>query len=214
MRVSFLASSLLVLSVVAHAQQPQSSPATPKQPPTLGPLHMKGSVPPNVDGAVPGVPAPTPAEAKTIGEVKAFEKACDDAAVRGDAAFLTKALADTFVMTHGDGWTTGEAPLKVDTKSSWIEYISKQPPPYFYRDLDSIQVELHGDVAITIGRYRYLPRPGNGTATTQAAVSAANGGTHLYVWFERVYAKRNGQWQFLSHRTVSGPGRELDTHDK
>jgi hypothetical protein len=25
------------------------------------------------------------------------------------------------------------------------------------------------------------------------------------VWFERVYAKRGGEWQFLSHRTVHGP---------
>jgi hypothetical protein len=25
------------------------------------------------------------------------------------------------------------------------------------------------------------------------------------VWFERVYAKHNGQWQYVSHRTVHGP---------
>ena len=212
MRAVFLALSICVAGI-AYAQQPPTAPPTQKPAPTLGPMHMKGSVPPGVDGAVPG-PAPTRAQAQTITEVKAFEKACDDAAVRGDAAFLTKALADTFLMTHGDGWTTGEAPLKVDTKQGWIEYISKQPPPYFYRELDSVQVELHGDVAITIGKYRYLPRPANGTATTQSSVSSGNGGTHLYVWFERVYAKRNGQWQFLSHRTVSGPGRELDAHDK
>ena len=88
----------------------------------------------------------------------AFEKQCDDAAVKGDVAFLERALSSDFVMTHGDGWTSGGAPLKVDTKATWLAYVGKQPLPYVYRNLDSIQVELHGDVAITVGRYRYLPR--------------------------------------------------------
>ena len=73
-------------------------------------------------------------------------------------------------MTHGDGWTTGGAPLKVDTKATWLAYIGKQPLPYVYRHLDSIQVELHGDVAITIGRYRYLPRTSSPTSSHQPLV--------------------------------------------
>jgi len=51
-------------------------------------------------------------------------------------------------------------------------------------------------VAITLGRYFYLPQSNNGNAA------------HMHVWFERVYAKRNGQWQQLSHRTVKGPLRD------
>ena len=101
-------------------------------------------------------------------------------------------------MTHGDGWTTGGMPIKVDTKATWLEYVAKQPGPYIYRRLDSIQVELHGDFALTVGRYKYLPR------STRPTTS------HLYVWFERAYAKHNGEWQFLSHRTVKGPVREDD----
>jgi hypothetical protein len=181
----------LLIAGSAAAQQPAR--ATP--PP--GP-----AVPPGVGGAPAGVPAPTPAQTAVIAEVKAFEKACDDAAVSGDAAFLKRALADDFVMTHGDGWTNGGLPIKVDTKQTWIDYISKQPPPYVYRNLDSIQVEVHGDVAITIGRYKYLPRSNN--------PNAASNHSHLFVWFERVYVKRNGQWQFLSHRTTNGPNREAD----
>jgi len=148
----------------------------------------------------PGVPAPGAADAAAIAAVMAFEKQCDDAAVKGDVGFLERALSSDFVMTHGDGWTAGGAPLKVDTKATWIAYIGKQPLPYVYRNLDSIQVELHGDVAITIGRYRYLPRTS----------SPAPGKSHLYVWFERVYARQGGQWRFLSHRTVKGPVREED----
>jgi hypothetical protein len=148
----------------------------------------------------PGVPAPSAADAARIAEVMAFEKQCDDAAVKGDVAFLERALGSDFVMTHGDGWTTGGAPLKVDTKTTWIAYVGKQPPPYVYRNLDSIQVELHGDIAITIGRYRYLPRTTSPNPTSG----------HMYVWFERIYAKQAGQWKFLSHRTVKGPVREDD----
>jgi hypothetical protein len=168
--------SLTVVGAVA-AQQPKSPASVP-----------------------PGVPAPSAADAAAIADVMTFEKRCDEAAVKGDVAFLKRALSSDFVMTHGDGWTTGGAPLKVDTKDSWIAYVGKQTPPYIYRRLDSIQVELHGDIALTIGRYRYLPTSSSPTPTT----------SHLYVWFERVYAKRNGAWQFLSHRTVRGPVREDD----
>jgi hypothetical protein len=147
----------------------------------------------------PPVTAPPPgaADAAKIAEVLAFEKEMEAAVVRGDVKFLDRALSNDFLFTHGDGWTTGGAPLKVDTKQTWLAYVAQQPPPYVYRDLDSVQVELHGDIAITYGRYRYQPRQ-----------SATQNGAHSYVWFERVYAKRNGQWQHLSHRTVKGPVRD------
>ena len=176
-RIALIFMFALTIVCAMSAQQPKSSPNVP-----------------------PGVPAPSAADAATIAEVMAFEKQCDDAAVQGDVAFLKRALSSDFVMTHGDGWTTGGAPLKVDTKDTWIAYVGKQPPPYVYRRLDSIQVELHGDIALTIGRYKYLPRSNSATPTT----------SHLYVWFERAYAKHNGVWQFLSHRTVKGPVREDD----
>jgi hypothetical protein len=79
-----------------------------------------------------------------------------------------------------------------------LAYVAKQPLPYFYRELDQVEVELHGDIALTIGRYLYLPE----SNTPQAG--------HMYVWFERVYAKQNGEWKHLSHRTVKGPVREDD----
>ena len=144
----------------------------------------------------PGTPAPGSAESAAIAEVIAFEKATEGAVVRGDTAYLERALAPTFLFTHGDGWVDGGAPLKTDTKASWIEYVKRKPSPYIYRELDHQQVELHGDVAITLGRYFYLPQSNNGNAA------------HMHVWFERVYAKRNGQWQQLSHRTVKGPVRD------
>jgi hypothetical protein len=187
-RATLLLLSLLVCSVAA--QQP-SRPAS-----TSG--GSRSSVPPGIGGAPPGVPAPNSADAARINEVMAFERACDDAAVHGDVAFIQKAVAADFIMTHGDGWTTGGMPLKVDTKETWVQSVRRQP--YTYRTLDSVQVELHGDVAITIGRYRMGTKANAPDSTTN----------HQYVWFERVYAKRNGEWQFLSHRTVNGPKRDED----
>jgi len=197
-RFAFTFVFLLLIGGLTSAQQPRSSTAVPSPRATSVP---STSVPEAAATSVPpGVPAPSAADAVKIAEVIAFEKQCDDAAVKGDVAFLERALSSDFVMTHGDGWTTGGAPLKVDTKATWLAYVGQKPLPYVYRNLDSVRVELHGDVAITIGRYRYLPRT--------SAPNPASG--HLYVWFERLYAKHGDQWQFLSHRTVKGPVREED----
>jgi hypothetical protein len=124
-------------------------------------------------------------------EVLAFERDMEAAVVRGDVAYLAGILPADFTFTHGDGWTTGGAPIRVDTKSSWLEAVGKRP--YLARDLDSVKVEMHGDLAITYGRYVARNR------------DAAAGRDRFTVWFERVYARRNGRWQYVSHRTVHGP---------
>jgi hypothetical protein len=178
---------VLVIAGAASAQQTAGSTRRPKTAPAP-------SLTPT------GVPAPGAAGAATIAEVLAFEKEMEAAVVRGDVKFLDRALTPDFIFTHGDGWTTGGAPLKVDTKASWLAYVAKQPPPYIYRELDHVQVELHGNVALTIGRYLYLPNSNNPQAAKE----------HLYVWFERVYIKQNGEWKHASHRTVNGPVREAD----
>ncbi len=129
--------------------------------------------------------------ADTGADVMAFEKHMESAVVRGDVAYLDRICASDFTFTHGDGWTTGGAPLRVENRAQWLVSISKAP--YLFRDLASVQVELHGDVAITYGRYRARYKAGNPEQR------------EFTVWFERVYARRNGSWQFLSHRTVHGP---------
>ena len=183
----WISSSILLLALTSSlaAQKPPAAVRHPKTgpAPTLVPT---------------GNPAPTVADAAKIAEVLAFEKAMEAAVVRGDARTLDRMLSPDFIFTHGDGWTTGAAPLKVDTKASWLAYVVKQPPPYLYRELDHVQVELHGDIAITVGRYLYLPQSNNPQPG------------HLYVWFERVYQKQNGEWTHLSHKTVKGPVREDD----
>jgi Domain of unknown function (DUF4440) len=129
-------------------------------------------------------------------EVLAFERAIEAAVVRGDVAFVDAASAPTFTFTHGDGWTTGGAPLRVDSRADWMATVAKAP--YASRVLDSVRTEVHGDVVITYGRYvgRFKEAP--------------PGRRQFTVWYERVFAKRDGKWQYLSHRTVDGPIYEKD----
>ena len=105
-------------------------------------------------------------------------------------AFLEEVCADDFTYTHGDGWTTGGAVLGVDRKQEWLDSLSGR---YSLREVDSQQVEVHGDVAITMGRLR--ARSGGSEAERRS----------FSFWYVRVYAQRDGQWRYLSHRTVDGP---------
>ena len=132
----------------------------------------------------------------TSEEVLAFERAIEAAVVRGDMALVDAATAPTFTFTHGDGWTTGGAPLRVDSRADWMATVAKAP--YASRVLDSVKTEVHGDVVITYGRY------------VGRFKDAAPGRRTFTVWYERVYAKRNGKWQYLSHRTVDGPNYEKE----
>ena len=72
-----------------------------------------------------------------------------------------------------------------------------QDKEYLIDDLDRVKVEMHRDLAITHGRYVSLFMPPGRKST--------NPGRLTTIWFARVYAKRGGQWKFLSHRTVFGP---------
>src|SRR4029077_2405105 len=134
---------------------------------------------------------PASTAGKTAADVLEFEKTMEAAVVRGDVGFLDGICAPDFSFTHGDGWTTGGAPLRVENKAQWLASVGKAP--YLSRDLDSVQGELHGDIAITYRRYRARKTAGE------------PGRLAFTVWFERVYARRGGRWQYVSHRTVNGP---------
>jgi ketosteroid isomerase-like protein len=139
--------------------------------------------------------AATPGDAA---DVLAFERQMEAAVVRGDVKFLDRICASDFSFTHGDGWTTGGQALRVENRAQWLASVAKRP--YLSRDLDRVQVELHGDIAITYGMYR-----------ARYSAPADPKRADFTVWFERVYARRNGQWQYVSHRTVHGPTYEAAT---
>jgi ketosteroid isomerase-like protein len=124
-------------------------------------------------------------------EVLEAESKMEAAVVRGDVAYVDRISAPDLLFTHGDGWTTGGKPLLTDDRKAFLKRVENKQ--YLVRDLDSVKVEMHGDVAITYGRY--------------IAESKSGGPDKSWfsVWYERVYAKRNGEWIYLSHRTVHGP---------
>ncbi len=130
------------------------------------------------------------AETDSASDVIAFERRIEAAVLTADVAFLDHVCASDFTYTHGDGWTTGGAPLGVDTKSEWLASLAGR---YSLRDVATQHVEMHGDVAITTGRVRAR------TGATDAAPRAFS------FWYVRVYERRDGEWRYLSHRTVSGP---------
>jgi ketosteroid isomerase-like protein len=123
-------------------------------------------------------------------EVLALEQRIEAAVLHADVAFLDEVCADDFTYTHGDGWTTGAPVLGVDRKQEWLDSLAGR---YSMREVDSQQVEVHGDVAITMGRLR--ARSGGPEAARRS----------FSFWYVRVYAQRDGQWRYLSHRTVDGP---------
>lgn len=144
----------------------------------------------------PAVSKVVPATVSTVvsaeaGEVLAFERAMEAAIVRGDVAYVDRVSAPDLTFTHGDGWTTGGKPLLVDDRKAFLKRVETKQ--YNVRDLDSVQVEIHGNIAITYGRYIAQNRIGK---TDPSWFS---------VWFERIYEKRDGRWLFVSHRTVHGP---------
>jgi hypothetical protein len=137
-------------------------------------------------------PASTSADVSSAAaEVLEFERAMEAAVVLGDVAYVDRVSAPDLSFTHGDGWTTGGKPLLTDDRASFLKRVENRQ--YNVRDLDSVKVEMHGDIAITYGRYIAQYRIGD---PEQSWFS---------VWFERVYEKRDGHWLYVSHRTVHGP---------
>jgi ketosteroid isomerase-like protein len=125
-------------------------------------------------------------------EVLALDQKFGDAAAAGDVAAVERMLAPDFSMVHGDQWTTGGKPFLTDDKKTFLERVANRQ--YGVIEFGPVKAEMHGDVAITYGRY--------------VATLRANAGTDrawFRVWYERVYVKRDGRWLFVSHRTVDGP---------
>jgi len=126
-----------------------------------------------------GQVSPTDATA----ELLALDAGWQEAVVKGEADFINKRTADDFVFTHWDK-TAG------DSKADWLRKASAVPKPYLDRKVSNQSAELHGDVALVFGRLD-VRTPGDVAPQCYAL-------TFVYL-----YARRNGTWVFLSHRTTS-----------
>lgn len=139
------------------------------------------------------LPTGTPLSADAL-EVLELDRQAELALPRMDVEFLGKVFADDMLFTHGDAWTGKNLPGRVNTKQEWLESIKTSNGLYMRKEANCQRIEMHGDVAVIAGR-----SSGRLKAETRAP-------EHDYeLWYVRVYQKRSGRWQLLSHKTVRGP---------
>ncbi|MBL7871276.1 MAG: nuclear transport factor 2 family protein [Cyclobacteriaceae bacterium] len=110
-------------------------------------------------------------------DLLAFERSIEQAVVAADISFLEKVYAEDFRFKHGTGL--------VDSKESWIKDVGRNKGKFVSRKIDSVEVEIHGDIGITNGTLRV-------TRTDRSY-------TLQYV---RAYRRKGKQWQLFMHRTV------------
>ena len=119
-------------------------------------------------------PANSSAEAETV---RAREYQVEAAFQRGDTAFLQVALGLGVRFTHGNGLAEDRA---------GVLSTFGRPGTFVSRTLTAIKVEMHGEVALSSGRIEI-----RNTA-----------GRDYTICYVRLYARRSGVWQLVSHRTV------------
>lgn len=120
--------------------------------------------------------------------LESLERQVEAAYQRGDTAFLKMTLADDFRFTHGSGMVAGKA----QTLANFA-----QPGNFISRTLTAVDVEVHGDIALTTGRI-------------EVRAAARRNYTVCYV---RLYRRRSGHWRLLSHRTFREQAGFTETCD-
>lgn len=124
-----------------------------------------------------GVAAAAPDDPLGIDPAK-FDAQIEAAMLRKDVAFFQQVLSPDVRFSHGTG--------TVWNKQQWLDALPNAT--YTARDLDSVEVEPHGDVVETTGHIHIK--------TSSAKNPEYN------IWYVRVYARRDGRWRLLSNRTV------------
>jgi hypothetical protein len=112
-----------------------------------------------------------------------FDTQVESAMLKKDVAFLQGVLAEDVRFTHGP---RPDGTRMVWDRARWLESTPKSMATE--RNLDSVEVEPHGDIVETTGH-------------VQVKTSVATN-PEYHIWYVRVYAKRDGRWQLLSNRTV------------
>jgi ketosteroid isomerase-like protein len=107
-------------------------------------------------------------------EIRALQKALVAAVRAGDRAALDRLYADDLRWMDGDSGLLGKPARLAEVT----------PVPSFDRTFDT-EIRFYGDVAVETGRMIYL-----------------RGGEKRQDLVSRVYIRRNGQWQLLSHAAI------------
>jgi ketosteroid isomerase-like protein len=122
-------------------------------------------------------PAPQP-EA----QITALEHRIERAVTQTDTLFLDSVYAPDFRFKHGTG--------ELQDRAAWLASVRASRGRFLARDLDSLDVEVHGDVALTTGRI-HVRRLATDSTTVEYTIRYA-----------RVYVRRRGRWQLLTHHST------------
>jgi ketosteroid isomerase-like protein len=122
----------------------------------------------------------------TTAAIRALEEHIEEAMVRDDVAFMEKTFADDFTYAR----TTGES----ENKAQWLQTVARRP--FISRKIVSLEIEVHGDVAITHGKL-------------DMAVHDERGGHSNLIKYFHVYEQRNGNWVLLTHRSLEEMAKPL-----
>ncbi len=119
-------------------------------------------------------------------ELLSLDRQWQEAVVAGDVKFIEKRTADDFVFTHGGG-------TMVDNKADWVRRTKQVPQGQLQRKASNQTVEIHGDIALVFGRL-----------DVRAIIKTDLPPVCYALEYVHLYARRKGQWMFLSHRTTQG----------
>ena len=117
-----------------------------------------------------------------------LENQVEVAILRRDIAYLESVYAPGYRVKHSEGI--------LQTRDQWL--MSIKTSRFRRHQVDSLDVEVHGDIALVTGRMYVLPESTDPTF---------QGVTVRYV---RVYRRQAGRWQQLTHHSTKqtfGPPR-------
>lgn len=121
--------------------------------------------------------------AETEAKLREIDVSIDELASRGDFEALEPLLAPDFRYNHSTG--------RSEDKGEWIAGLRRLVGQRD-RIVSSVQVEVHGDVAVAMG---------------DLDIVWHEGGRHDYDRYVRVYRQQDGRWVAISQRTVRAHDR-------
>lgn len=122
--------------------------------------------------------------------IAALERQVEDAVVRRDGAFLDSIYAPTFRFKHATGTLESRAQRIANLRRP---VPADAPERTISRAVDSTDVEVHGDVALSTGRIHVIRNGGNPRWQNYTV-------RYARVWRRDV---GSGRWQLLTHHTTS-----------
>lgn len=117
-----------------------------------------------------------------IAAISRLEVRVEEAHRTGDVAFLDSVYAPTFRFVH----STGE----IEERAQRLAALSSPEVVPVRRGVDSLNVDVHGDVALSTGRIHVI------------AEDDDSQWREYTVRYARVYALRGGRWRLLTHHST------------